>query len=111
MKDLICIICPRGCHLHIDDNNKVTGNFCPRGEKYAISEMTKPMRSFASFIRLESGEICSIKTDIQIPKEMIFPICEALKNVHPAHKLKIGDIVVENILETGANIVVTRGSK
>ena len=30
-KELVCIVCPRGCHLTIDENNNVTGNSCPRG--------------------------------------------------------------------------------
>ena len=31
MKELICIVCPRGCHLHVDDENgyTVSGNSCP----------------------------------------------------------------------------------
>ncbi|MBE6426383.1 MAG: molybdopterin oxidoreductase, partial [Planctomycetaceae bacterium] len=27
-KELICIVCPRGCHLTVDENMNVTGNFC-----------------------------------------------------------------------------------
>ena len=31
-KELICISCPKGCHLKVDEEaNKVTGNGCPRG--------------------------------------------------------------------------------
>ena len=38
MKELICITCPRGCHLQVDDNLNVTGNMCPRGAAYAKAE-------------------------------------------------------------------------
>ena len=33
MKELICIVCPRGCRLTVDENNDyaVTGNSCKRG--------------------------------------------------------------------------------
>ena len=33
MKELICIVCPKGCHLRVDEDNgyAVTGNGCPRG--------------------------------------------------------------------------------
>ena len=33
MKELICITCPKGCHLKVDEENgyAVTGNSCPRG--------------------------------------------------------------------------------
>ena len=32
MKELICIKCPKGCHLHVDDENgyAVFQNFCKR---------------------------------------------------------------------------------
>ena len=32
MRELICITCPKGCHLKVDEENdyKVTGNGCPR---------------------------------------------------------------------------------
>ena len=44
MKELICIVCPRGCHLKVDEANgcKVTGNSCPRGEQYGKAELLNP---------------------------------------------------------------------
>ena len=45
MKELTCIGCPRGCTLKIErdgDGWSVTGNTCPRGREFAISEMTAP---------------------------------------------------------------------
>ena len=33
MREFICIECPKGCHLSIDDNLNVTGNSCPRGKQ------------------------------------------------------------------------------
>ena len=43
MKELICIKCPKGCHLHVDDENgyAVTGNSCERGAEYGKKELTK----------------------------------------------------------------------
>ena len=38
MKEFICIECPKGCHLKVDDDLNVTGNTCPRGKVYAINE-------------------------------------------------------------------------
>ena len=51
MKEMICIVCPRGCHLKVNDNNEVSGNFCPRGAKYAIEEITCPKRYITSTVR------------------------------------------------------------
>ena len=41
MKELTCIGCPRGCTLKIErdgDGWSVTGNTCPRGREFAISD-------------------------------------------------------------------------
>ena len=38
---LICINCPRGCHLEVtqeDGEIKVSGNACPRGYTYAYND-------------------------------------------------------------------------
>ena len=41
MKELICIVCPKGCHLKVDEENgcAVTGNGCPRGAEYGKNEL------------------------------------------------------------------------
>ena len=56
-KELICIVCPRGCHLTIDDNMNVKGNFCPRGKQYAINEVTCPKRMLTSTVKIISSSI------------------------------------------------------
>lgn len=44
-KEMICIVCPVGCHISVDtDTLEVTGNTCPRGEKYGKEELTNPKR-------------------------------------------------------------------
>ncbi len=52
MKELICIVCPRGCHLTVDENNgyAVTGNSCKRGEIYGKAEVTNPVRVVTSTV-------------------------------------------------------------
>ena len=47
MKDLVCIVCPRGCRLTVDEaqDYKVTGNGCPRGAEYGRTELQNPTRT------------------------------------------------------------------
>ncbi len=48
-KNMICIVCPMGCHLTVDTETlEVTGNTCPRGEKYGKEELTAPKRVITS---------------------------------------------------------------
>lgn len=75
MKDLICIMCPKGCHLKVDEEHgyTVTGNRCPRGAEYGHNELKNPTRVITSTVRLRSKSACRlpVKTDGQIPKYMM----------------------------------------
>ena len=53
IKEMICIQCPRGCHLKIDTETlEVTGNFCPSGAKYAVSELTLQERTMTTTVKV-----------------------------------------------------------
>ncbi len=110
MKELICIVCPRGCHLSVDENNVVTGNFCPRGAKYAIKELTHPERVLTSTVRIDSinEDRLPVKTSEAIAKELIFKAMEELNKVSVKAPIKIGDVIIENIAGSGVNLVATK---
>lgn len=114
MRDLICIGCPIGCQLQVKLDGKevveVTGNTCKRGEDYAKKECTNPTRIVTSSVYVEGGEIAvvPVKTETDIPKEKIFDCIKALKGIVVKAPINIGDVIVENILNTGVNIVATR---
>lgn len=105
--ELICIKCPRGCNLEVD-GDKVSGNLCPRGIDYAKEELTCPMRCVTSLIKVDNG-VVPVKTDKEVPKNMIQAVLEEISKVQ-VENLKFGDVVIKNILNTGANVVVTGNS-
>ena len=110
MKEFTCIICPRGCHLTIDDNNNVTGNFCIRGKQYAISEITNPVRTITSSVRVinRDEQLVSVKTSGPIPKGKIFEVMDEINKLSVEAPTQIGDVVKENILGLGVDIIVTK---
>lgn len=110
MKELTCIICPRGCRLTIDENQNVTGNTCPRGKAYAISEMTNPVRTITSSVRVSNREdtLVSVKTSGPIPKGKIMEVMEEINKLSANAPTRIGDVVKENILGLGVDIVITK---
>lgn len=58
VRELTCIGCPLGCQLTVtmgNDEIKVEGNTCPRGEAYAKKEVTNPTRIVTSTVRVEGG--------------------------------------------------------
>ena len=77
MKELVCIVCPKGCRLHVDDENgyTVTGNSCPRGAEYGKNEIQNPTRVLTSTVRLSGGAYrrCPVKTDLA---EQLLPLIE-----------------------------------
>ena len=54
MKEIICITCPKGCHLKVDEETfAVTGNSCPRGAVYGANELRNPVRVVTSTVVVE----------------------------------------------------------
>lgn len=112
MTELICIICPKGCHLKVDEEAgyRVTGNTCPRGEAYGRDELQNPTRVITSTVCV-SGNLhrrCPVKTRSAIPRRMVFDAMRLLENIHLTAPVKSGQIIVENICGTGIPFVATR---
>ena len=110
MTELICITCPRGCHLSVDENLNVTGNSCPRGALYAKAELTHPVRMVTSSVNITSKieSRLPVKTKEPIPKELIFKVMDEIYKVSVKAPIKIGDVVIKDILGTGVDIVACK---
>ena len=117
MRELICINCPLGCHLSVDDNDlanvKVSGNTCPRGVTYAVSEVTAPKRMVTSSVPVVGSKVkrVSVKTSAPISKELIFKCLEEVRTLRVNAPVKIGDVLLANVCGTEVNIVATREAK
>ena len=110
MKELTCIVCPRGCRLKVDGEMNVTGNACPRGEKYAINELTNPTRTITSSIRVTNRPytLVSVKTSNPIPKDKMFEVMQEIDKLSIEAPTRVGQVVKENILGLDSNIVITK---
>ncbi len=113
MKNLICITCPIGCHLSVEDNNgelKVTGASCARGVEYAKNELTDPRRVITSTVRILNAEYNQIpvKTLLPVPKNDIFNIMNELAKITVTSPVNVGDIIIKDVCNTGIDIVATR---
>ena len=88
----------------------VTGNTCPRGKEYAISELTNPVRSITSSVRVRNRDdlLVSVKTSGQIPKGKIFEVMEEINKIAVDAPTRIGDIAKKNILGLGVDILITK---
>ncbi len=111
MKELICITCPKGCHLKVEEDTlKVSGNGCPRGIIYAQNELTDPKRTVTTTVAITGAEICRcpVKTNIPVPKGIVADVVAELKKHTLTAPVKTGETVVKDILHSGADVVVCR---
>jgi CxxC motif-containing protein len=113
-REMVCVSCPMGCAItvELDDNNEVisvTGNTCPRGDKYARQECTHPERMLTSTVKVEGGRlpVVPVKSASPIPKEMLFDAMKEVNKVTLKAPVTFGDVAVKDILGTGIDIVVT----
>ena len=113
-RNLTCIGCPMGCLMTVEMEKgevvSVTGNTCKRGDDYARKEVTHPTRIVTSSVYVTGGTIpmVSVKTAHDIPKEKIMDIMASIEHVTVAAPVKIGDIILENVAETGISVVATK---
>lgn len=114
MKEMICICCPMGCRLSVDDSDKndikVTGNTCPRGAKYARDEVICPKRMVTSIAQVNGGDInmVSVKTSDSIPKDRMFDALALLNGLSVDAPVKKGQVIVADVLGLGVDFVATK---
>ncbi|MBO5931672.1 MAG: DUF1667 domain-containing protein [Clostridia bacterium] len=114
-RSLTCIVCPIGCQLTVtlEDGvvTEVVGNTCPRGKQYAIDECTHPVRTITTTARTADGGVIPVKTSQPIPKELMFECMNVINGAVVTLPAQIGDVVIANLLGTGADVVVTANMK
>lgn len=110
--EFICIVCPRGCSLKVEREDavlKVTGAGCRRGEQFAKEEVTAPKRNLTTTVQTtcENQPRLSVRTNRPIPKELLLQASARLVEAVVSPPIHRGDVVVSDILGTGADIVAS----
>jgi len=112
----ICIVCPVGCRLTIqedlnyDSGYKVEGNECIRGEKYGIKEVTNPTRVLTTTVKIKGAfyERIPVISNDGLPKDKLFQCMEIINDLDIVAPIKSNDVIVRNILDTGVDIIASR---
>ena len=111
---MICVSCPKGCTLTVTTDGdtvvKVTDASCKRGEDYAHQEFTDPRRMIASTVKVKNGThpLVPVYTAAPVPKHLIFDILAEIRKAELQAPVKTEQIVIENVLSTGVNIIASR---
>ena len=112
MIKLICIGCPKGCKLLVDENNdySVSGHSCQIGVEYGRNEVLNPTRILTTIVKIENAihNYLPVKSSKPLPKDRLIEASKALKNVVVKAPVKTNEVIVRNILGTGIDIIATR---
>ncbi len=111
---LICITCPKGCSLEVTRDGEtiisVKEAGCKRGPDYVKAELTDPRRMVASTVRVRGGlhPLVPVYTLAAFPKPKITDLLAELRKVEVSAPVVIGQVILENALGTGIDIVASR---
>lgn len=112
-RELTCIVCPLGCQLNVQLEDKrvisVSGNGCKRGKEYAQNECIAPRRVLTTTVKTTSGKLLSCKTQRPIPKECLFSAMKIINNLKIDLPISIGDVIIEDVF--GSPLVATENLK
>lgn len=110
-KDLVCVLCPRGCHITVDtDTLEVTGHSCPRGAQFGPQEITDPLRLLTSTACIKGAlyRRIPVRTTGSIPFSQMSECMRQIKNLELTAPIKVGQVLIPNILGTDVSIIATR---
>jgi len=88
----------------------IAGNHCKRGAAYAKAELSDPRRMIASTVRIHGGihKMLPVSTNAPFPKGKIMDLMVLLKSVEITAPVKMGDVLIENVLNTGIAVIASR---
>ncbi|MHA1341529.1 MAG: DUF1667 domain-containing protein [Promethearchaeota archaeon] len=113
-KDFVCIICPNSCRLHVEvtanGELEISGYQCKRGYEYGIQEFLEPKRMLITTMKIKNGilPVIPVRSDKELPKEKIFEAIEVVNNYEVEAPVKMGQVLIENLLNLGINVIASR---
>lgn len=112
----LCIGCPLGCRLEVDENPddhaivEVRGFSCRRGKEYALQEHTAPQRTVTTTVAIDHAlwARLPVRSSRPAPKDKVAAICRALRTVRVAAPVAMGDVIVPDVLGCGVDMLAAR---
>jgi CxxC motif-containing protein len=113
VKVIRCIVCPTGCKIQAISKGsdiEFEGYTCERGLEYAKQEFYEPKRILTTTIRVEDGflPLVPVRTDKPILKDKLREALNEIAKTVVKAPVKMGDILIENILELDSNLIASR---
>lgn len=114
-----CTTCPSECLLTVEverDANgtvaavrSVTGNSCPRGDKFAHQELTCPMRVLTTTVAVSGGDeaLLPVRTAEAIPLALHDHAMNLIRGVVVEAPIRMGDVVLKDLLGTNIDLIAS----
>ena len=114
-----CTTCPSECLLTVEverdadgavvEVRSVTGNSCPRGNKFAHQELTCPMRVLTTTVAVSCGDetLLPVRTAKAIPLELHAQAMNLIRGLVVNAPIRMGDVVLEDLLDTSINLIAS----
>ena len=113
---LTCILCPIGCPIEAvrrGDDLEVHGNECPKGVDFAVQEILHPRRNLSASVPIKgsASRMVSVRLSAPVPRDKIYPILAAIAALRPEAPVRRGQVLIADVLNTGADVIATRTIK
>ena len=114
-----CTTCPSECLLTVEVERdtdgavaevcSVTGNSCPRGDKFAHQELTCPMRVLTTTVAVSGGDeaLLPVRTAEAIPLELHAQAMDLIRGLVVEAPIRMSDVVRPNLLDTGTDLIAS----
>ncbi len=112
-----CTTCPSECLLTVEverdadgavvEVRSVTGNSCPRGDKFAHQELTCPMRVLTTTAAVSGSNeaLLPVRTAEAIPLELHPQAMDLIRGLVVNAPIRMGDVVLEHLLTKGIDLI------
>jgi CxxC motif-containing protein len=114
VKVIRCIVCPTGCEIKVigkgDKEVSYEGYTCKRGLDYAEQEFREPKRILTTTMKVENGKLplVPVRTNEPLLKDKLTDALKIIAQTNIKAPVKMGDVLIENILDIGINIIASR---
>ena len=114
-----CTTCPSECLLtveverdadgHVAAVRSVTGNSCPRGDKFAHQELTCPMRVLTTTVAVSGGDeaLLPVRTAEAIPLKLHAQAMALIRELVVNAPINMGDTILPNLLNTNIDLIAS----
>jgi len=113
-KEIICTVCPRGCHVNVEYNNgkieRTEGYSCKRGMEFAVAETLHPVRILTTTVKIANikGELLPVRSAAPIPREKLMECMTEIRKAEVKTPIARYDVIIPDICGTGIDIVAVK---